>query len=85
MLMRFWNYDRDADAFTSRSEGPVGALLLQWNPLPGNGVECWTTPLTLDPALALDNVVFVEGEVLGFWWIARSVSCPGTQRNRHRV
>jgi hypothetical protein len=26
-------------------------------------VECWTTPLTLDPALQLDDVVFVEGDM----------------------
>jgi hypothetical protein len=63
MLMRFWNYDPDADAFTLRAEGPVTGLLVQWNPLPGSGVECWTTPLTLDPALQLDNVDFVKGDM----------------------
>jgi len=63
MLMRFWNYDRDADAFTLRSEGPVAALLLEWNPLAGGGVDCRTTPLTRDPALQLDNVAFVEGDM----------------------
>jgi hypothetical protein len=57
MLMRFRNYDREANAFTLRSEGPVGALLLEWDPLPGTGgVECRTTPLTLNPALQLENV-----------------------------
>ena len=63
LLMRFWNYDRDAHAFTLRSVGPVAALLLQWNPSAGSGVEFWTTPLTLDPALQLDNVAFVEGDM----------------------
>jgi hypothetical protein len=63
MLMRFWNYDRDADAFTLRSEGPVAALLVQWNPLPEGGVECWTTPLTRDPARQLDDVAFIEGDM----------------------
>ena len=64
MLMRFWNYDGDADAFTLRSEGPVAALLLQWNPLPESGVEVWTTALTLNTALQLDDAAFVEGDML---------------------
>ncbi len=63
MLMRFWDHDPDAAAFTLRSVGPVAALLLLWDPAPGGGVDISMIPLTRDPEQQLDDVTFVDGDI----------------------